>query len=60
LVYNPQETHFLRQAKPYAERTITGIEMLIQQGSRSFEIWTGKKFPAELVKNELTNYFTKI
>jgi len=60
LVYNPQETHFLRQAKPYAERTITGIEMLIQQGSHSFEIWTGKKFPAELVKNELTNYFTKI
>lgn len=60
LVYNPQETRFLRQAKPHAERTITGIDMLIHQGSRSFEIWTGKGFPADLVKDELTNYFTKI
>lgn len=58
LVYNPLETLFLKQAKPYAEKTITGIDMLIHQGSRSFEIWTGKKFPFEIVKNELANYFT--
>lgn len=60
LVYNPQETRFLRQAKPHAEQIITGIDMLIHQGSRSFEIWTGKGFPADLVKDELTHYFTKI
>ncbi len=57
LVYNPLETLFLKQAKPYAEKTITGIEMLIQQGSRSFEIWTGKPFPVDIVREELTNYF---
>lgn len=60
LVYNPQETSFLKQAKPFAETTIAGIDMLIHQGSRSFQIWNGKQFPFKVVKEELTNYFNNI
>jgi shikimate dehydrogenase len=60
LVYNPLETLFIQQSKPFAEHTITGIDMLIHQGSRAFEIWTGKEFPVDIVKKELTNYFNNI
>jgi len=60
LVYNPLETVFLKQAKPFAEKIITGIDMLIHQGSRSFEIWTGKTFPIERIKTELISYFRSV
>lgn len=60
LVYNPLETVFLKQAKPFAEKTISGIDMLIHQGSHSFEIWTGKTFPFDIIKKELTNYFNNV
>jgi shikimate 5-dehydrogenase len=29
--------------------------MFIQQGNRSFELWTGKTFPVNLVRKELMN-----
>ena len=53
LVYNPLETTFLGQAKSEGATTIGGLEMLIQQGSRSFEYWTGKPFPAEHIRTLL-------
>jgi len=53
------ETTFLKQAKSVGAATIGGLEMLIQQGSESFKIWTGRPFPIEEVKarlhEELTN-----
>lgn len=57
LVYNPVQTRFLRQAKGAGAEIINGLDMLIHQGSRSFEIWTGHPFPLGLVKRELLNYF---
>lgn len=53
LVYNPAKTQFLEQAKSVGAQTIGGLEMLIQQGSRSFELWTGKPFPLEVVREKL-------
>jgi len=53
LVYNPTKTKFLEQAKSVGAQTIGGLEMLIQQGSRSFQLWTGRSFPKELVKEKL-------
>ncbi len=41
LVYNPSETLLIRRAKEAGVPTIGGIEMLIAQGARQFEIWTG-------------------
>jgi shikimate dehydrogenase len=58
LVYNPLETTFLSLAESAGAETIGGLDMLIHQGSRSFEIWTGKTFPVEKVKSELINYLT--
>jgi shikimate dehydrogenase len=53
IVYNPIKTQFLQQAKNAGATTISGLEMLIQQGSRSFELWTGRPFPIEIIRNSL-------
>jgi shikimate dehydrogenase len=58
LIYNPLKTKFLTQAESAGAETISGLDMLIYQGSRSFEIWTGHSFPIEKVKHELLNYFS--
>ena len=41
LVYNPAETTLIREAEAAGVPTIGGIEMLIAQGAKQFEIWTG-------------------
>jgi len=53
IVYNPMKTKFLKQAESVNAQTIGGLEMLIQQGNRSFELWTGKSFPVEIVRERL-------
>lgn len=57
LVYNPLKTKFLEQAEAEGGITVNGLHMLISQGSRSHEIWTGNTFPYERVKNELLTFF---
>jgi shikimate dehydrogenase len=58
IVYNPLETKFLHQAKEVGAPTIGGLEMLIQQGSSSFELWTGKQFPTEKIRSILHERIT--
>lgn len=53
IVYKPLQTSFLSLAEEAGARTIPGLEMLIHQGSKSFELWTGKPFPIEKVRNKL-------
>jgi len=59
LVYNPLQTKFLKQAEDSGSVVIEGLDMLIHQGNRSFEIWTGKSFPFDEVKNLLINELSK-
>ena len=59
LIYNPSETLFLKNAKVAGAITINGLEMLIYQGNRSFEIWTGKSFPIDRIKSELFNIMNR-
>ncbi len=40
LVYNPQETRFLATARAQGASCISGLEMLLYQGAKSYEIWT--------------------
>lgn len=42
IVYNPIKTELLRLAQKHGLRTISGLDMLIYQAQKSFEIWTGK------------------
>lgn len=41
LVYNPEETSFLRKGKAMGARVMNGIEMLSIQADESFNLWNG-------------------
>lgn len=43
IVYNPLKTELIKYAKKHGIKTIQGLDMLIYQGAKAFEIWTGKK-----------------
>ncbi len=47
LVYRPRVTELLRRATAAGCRTVEGIDMLVEQGARSFEIWTGIPAPID-------------
>lgn len=51
LVYNPAETRLLREAKLAGVPAMGGIEMLIGQGVKQFEIWTGADAPIEEMRS---------
>jgi shikimate dehydrogenase len=40
LVYNPEQTLFLKQAKEHGAATMNGLSMLHLQAEKSWEIWT--------------------
>lgn len=43
IVYNPLKTELIKIAKANGIKTIQGLDMLIYQAAKAFEIWTGKK-----------------
>jgi len=47
LVYNPRETMFIQQARAAGLHTASGIGMLVEQASLSFETWTGRVPPRD-------------
>jgi 3-dehydroquinate dehydratase/shikimate dehydrogenase len=42
LVYNPIETRFLKEAGNAGCKTVRGLEMLVAQAKKQFELWTGQ------------------
>jgi shikimate dehydrogenase len=50
LVYNPVETHLLKQAQARGCRTLTGVKMLVYQGAAAFQRWTGHWPPTEVME----------
>ena len=55
LIYTPLETRFLNQASRCGARTISGLEMFLHQGARSFEIWLGRQMPVEDLRPVIVN-----
>ncbi|WP_292459565.1 shikimate dehydrogenase [Methanothermococcus sp.] len=53
LIYNPEETVLLREAKKRGAKTINGLGMLVYQGAISFEIWTGVKPDIDVMKKAI-------
>ena len=49
LIYNPAETHFLKEARLAGARTINGMGMLFYQGASAFEIWTDTKLSEDIL-----------
>lgn len=51
MVYDPQETALLAAARAAGCRTLGGLPMLIYQGARAFEIWTGHPAPVTVMRD---------
>ncbi len=49
LVYNPPETRLLREAAQVGARCLGGLETLIYQGARAFQMWTGREAPVSVM-----------
>ena len=57
IVYRPVVTDLIENAK-YAQATVVyGYEMLVEQGAKAFEIWTGIPAPREAMKKSLLGIF---
>ena len=50
LVYRPLETPLLREAREAGARPIAGLDMLIYQGVRCVELWTGREPPVDIMR----------
>ncbi len=50
LVYNPLETRLMQQARRAGARAAGGLDMLVYQGARAFELWTGRPAPVEVMR----------
>jgi shikimate dehydrogenase/3-dehydroquinate dehydratase type I len=50
LVYNPRTTPLLEAAKRLGKPATSGLEMLLHQAAKSFELWTGRSPPVEAMR----------
>lgn len=50
MVYEPRETVLLREARARGCRTLEGRSMLVHQGARAFELWTGRPAPTDAMR----------
>lgn len=53
LVYNPPLTQLLKDGAAARDTVIGGELMLLTQGARAFELWTGRQAPVEVMQAEL-------
>lgn len=59
IVYNPPETKLSIDAKSAGAKVVNGVEMLIYQGAASFEVWTGKPAPLQVMRQAALNHLKK-
>jgi shikimate dehydrogenase len=50
LVYRDGETALVREARARGLTCVDGIDILVHQGAASFELWTGKAAPLEVMR----------
>ena len=53
MVYRPAETPLLHAARLAGCKTVNGLSMLLHQGAKAFEIWTGRAAPLETMRRAL-------
>jgi pentafunctional AROM polypeptide len=58
--YKPAETPLLTLASKVATgwTTAQGVELLLEQGYKQFELWTGRKCPQGIVAKKVWEYYT--
>ena len=53
MIYRPAETPLLEAARAAGCRTANGLGMLLHQGAKAFEIWTGRAAPLDVMRRAL-------
>jgi len=56
MVYQPAETALLKAARQAGCRTANGLGMLLYQGARALEIWTGRPAPIQVMRRALRKH----
>ena len=54
-VYGPQPTELVRWAERRGARVIDGLEILVRQGARSLERWTGRAAPVDTMRRAVSS-----
>ncbi len=53
MIYRPAETALLKSAKAAGCQTANGLGMLLHQGAKALEIWTGQTAPLDVMRRAL-------
>ena len=53
IIYTPEETRFLHEAKALGHQTLNGEDMLVLQGAASFRLWFGREADTGIMKQVL-------
>jgi shikimate dehydrogenase len=56
IVYNPLKTRLLADAEACGLKTISGLEMFVNQAVIQFELWTGKKAPRAVMRRVVVEH----
>lgn len=51
VVYSPRQSKMLHIAEEQGCRFFNGLGMMLWQGARAFEIWTGKEMPVDYIRS---------
>ncbi len=57
IVYNPHETRLLKDAGLAGCKTISGLDMFLNQAVAQFELWTDQSAPVEVMRQVLESHF---
>jgi shikimate dehydrogenase len=52
-IYRPAETELLRVASEAGASVANGLSMLLHQGVKAFELWTGQTAPVAVMRRAL-------
>lgn len=56
VVYNPLKTKFLKMAESKGAIALNGLKMFVEQGAKSFELWTDQKMPIDKIYHTIKSY----
>jgi len=56
MIYRPAETPLLKAAQAAGCRVANGLGMLLHQGAKALEIWSGKPAPIEVMRQALSRH----
>jgi shikimate dehydrogenase len=56
IVYNPIQTKLLKDAQARGLKTVSGVDMFVNQAVLQFELWTGKKAPRDAMRQVVLDH----